>query len=136
MNMMAGLYNRRVRGFRVINFAAVILLIALMFGLYWAKTRASGDGAAISRIERQINTEKRDIRGLEAQVAAMEQPGTIGRLSQDYLHLAPEKTTQEITPDRLAEVAAHPVAAKGAVPAVPAPAAVAPAPAVPSQVVR
>jgi hypothetical protein len=123
MNLMAGLYNRRVRGFRVINFAAVILLIALMFGLYWAKTRASGDGAAISHIEYQITTEKRDIRSLEAQVAQMEQPGNIGRLSQDYLHLAPEKTTQEISPDRLAEVAAHPVA-----PA--APAAKAPAPAV------
>ena len=118
MNLMAGLYNRRVRGFRVINFAAVILLMALMFGLYWAKTRASGDGAAISRIEGQINAEKRDIRSLEAQVAQMEQPGNIGRLSQDFLHLAPEKTTQEITPDKLAEVAAHPVAppAKAAAP--------------------
>jgi hypothetical protein len=127
MNLMAGLYNRRVRGFRVINFAAVILLIALMFGLYWAKTRASGDGSAISRIEGQITTEKRDIRSLEAQVAQMEQPGNIGRLSQDYLHLAPEKTTQEITPDRLAEVAAHPVAPATAKAPAPVPALI-PAP--------
>jgi hypothetical protein len=130
VNLMAGLYNRRVRGFRVINFAAVVLLIALMFGLYWAKTRASGDGAAISRIERQIGTEKRDIRSLEAQVAQMEQPGNIGRLSQDYLHLAPEKTGQEITPDRLAEVAAHPVTAKPAqasLAAAPAPTSATPA---------
>jgi hypothetical protein len=134
MNLMAGLYNRRVRGFRVINFVAVVLLIALMFGLYWAKTRASGDGAAISRIERQITTEKRDIRSLEAQVAQMEQPDNIGRLSQDYLHLAPEKTTQEITPDRLAEVAAHPAAsAPGAPKAVSAPV---PAPAAAPQVTR
>jgi hypothetical protein len=109
-----------VRGFRVINFAAVILLIILMFGLYWAKTRASVDGAAISRIEHQIGSQKRDIRVLEARVAGLEQPDHIGPLSENYLHLAPAKTTQEITPDRLAEVIARPVAPPVAKPA-PAP---------------
>jgi hypothetical protein len=124
MNAIAGLYNRRVRGFRVINFAAVILLVILMFGLYWAKTRASVDGAAIARIEHQIDGEKRDIRGLEARVAGLEQPDHIGPLSENYLHLAPAKTAQEITPDRLAEVVAHPSAPPSP---APAPAAAAPA---------
>jgi len=72
MNAFAGLYNRRIRGFRVINFAAVVFLIALMFGLYWAKTRASVDGTAIGRIESQIGVQKRDIRMLEARVAGLE----------------------------------------------------------------
>jgi hypothetical protein len=110
MNAFAGLYNRRIRGFRVINFAAVIFLMALMFGLYWAKTRASVDGAAIGRIETQIGAQKRDIRMLEARVAGLEQPGRIGQLSEDYLHLAPAKTTQETTPDKLAQISAHPPA--------------------------
>lgn len=110
MNAFAGLYNRRIRGFRVINFAAVVLLVALMFGLYWAKTRASVDGAAIGRIESQINVQKRDIRVLEARVAGLEQPGRIGQLSEDYLHLAPAKTAQEMTPDKLAQIGAHPPA--------------------------
>jgi hypothetical protein len=127
MNAIAGLYNRRVRGFRVINFAAVILLVALMFGLYWAKTRASGDSAAISHIESQIDVQKRDIRGLEARVAGLEQPERIGQLSQDYLHLAPVRTVQETTPDKLAEASTHLPAPPPPVPGAPKPA---PAPAV------
>ena len=132
MNAFAGLYNRRIRGFRVINFAAVIFLIALIFGLYWAKTRASVDGAAIGRIESQIGVQKRDIRMLEARVAGLEQPGRIGQLSEDYLHLAPARTVQETTPDKLAQISAHPPAsppapavtvATATSPAQPAPAA-------------
>ena len=116
MNAFAGLYNRRIRGFRVINFAAVVFLIALMFGLYWAKTRASVDGTAIGRIESQIGVQKRDIRMLEARVAGLERPGRIGQLSEDYLHLAPAKAVQETTPDKLALISAHP----HALPPVPA----------------
>jgi hypothetical protein len=126
MNAIAGLYNRRVRGFRVINFAAIIFLVTLMFGLYWAKTRASVDGAAIGKIERQIDGEKRDIRVLEARVAGLEQPEHIGPLSESYLHLAPAKTAQEITPDKLAEVIGRPLTPPP-VPAVASPAPVAPA---------
>ena len=132
MNAFADLYNRRIRGFRVINFAAVIFLIALMFGLYWAKTRASVDGAAIGRIESQIGAQKRDIRILEARVAGLEQPGRIGQLSEDYLHLAPARTAQQTTPDKLAQISVHPpatvpatVPAAPAAPAAPAPAATA-----------
>ena len=135
MNPIAGLYNRRVRGFRVINFAAVILLLVMMFGLYWAKTRASGDSAAISRIDHQIIAEKRDIRLLEAKVAGLEQPERIGQLSQDYLHLAPIKAAQEAQPDKLPGLGRHP--APSPAPATPeAPPAVAATPAAIQQASR
>ena len=120
MNAIAGLYNRRVRGFRIINFAAIILLLVMMFGLYWAKTRASGDSAAIAKADREIAAQNRDIRLLEAKVAGLEQPERIRGLSQDYLHLAPLKAAQETAPGGLAALGHHP-----AVPAV-APAVAAP----------
>jgi hypothetical protein len=119
MNAISGLYNRRIRGFRVINFAFVIVLLVLMFGLYFAKTRASGDSAATARTERQIVAEHRNIRLLQAKVANLEQPDNITRLS-GYVGLAPISATHEITPDKLPEVAAgHHAAPPVAAPAAP-----------------
>jgi len=125
--MIAGIFNRRIRGFRVINFAFVIVLLMLMFGLYFAKTQASGDSASITRTERQIITEKRNIRLLQAKVATLEQPDRITQLSS-YVGLAPVSAAHEIEPGKLAQVAAGHAQSAPAPPSVAAPAESAPAP--------
>lgn len=127
MNPISGIFNRRFRGFRIINFAFVIVLLMLMFGLYFAKTQASGDGAAITRTERQIVVEKRNIRLLQAKVATLEQPDRIAHLSS-YVGLAPVSAAHEIDPGKLAQVAAGHHAPAPAVPPVAAATPVVPAP--------
>ena len=51
--------DRRYRGFRIVNFAAILVLFGLMLGVYLAKTQAAADSAAITRTERQIVAERR-----------------------------------------------------------------------------
>ncbi len=103
--------DRRFRGFRIINFAAVAVLLALMLGVYLAKTRASADSAAIARTEKQILTEKRDIHTLEAQVAGLENSQQIERLSTEYLNMAPVDAKHELRPEQLVSLAGPAAAA-------------------------
>jgi hypothetical protein len=99
------LFARRVRGFRLVDLIAAGLLVALIVGVYLAKTIAGRERAEIASVERQINTEKARIRLLQAEVAHLEQPGRIERLSVTYLGLAPVTAHREATPDQLIEIA-------------------------------
>lgn len=114
-------FERRYRGVRVVNFAAGAVLLALAVGVYLAKTEAGREATAISKVERQIVTEKAQIRMLQAEVASLEQPERISRLSTGYLGLAPLDAKHDAPPEKLAELAAKP--AKPAAPAKPVPAA-------------
>ncbi len=102
--------ERRYRGFRIVNFAGVTLLLALTLGVYLAKTRASADSAAISRADRLIVAERRQIRALQAQVAGLETPERIEKMSSEYLGMVPIDATHEMAAERLGELAsAHAV---------------------------
>ena len=68
---MRRLFDRRYRGFRVVNFAAAGVLLALALGVYLAKTEAGREATAIAKVERQIALEKKQIRMLQAEVAAL-----------------------------------------------------------------
>lgn len=100
------LMEKRYRGFRVVNFAAFAVLLVLAVGVYLAKTGAGREAAQIKSIERQISAERREIRRLQAQVASLERPDRIERLSTDYLGLAPVDAKHEATPDSLMALAA------------------------------
>ena len=100
------LLEKRYRGFRVINFAAFGVLLILALGVYLAKAGAGREAAQIKSIERQITAERREIRRLQAQVASLERPDRIERLSTDYLGLAPVDAKREATPDSLRALAA------------------------------
>ena len=99
------LIERRYRGFRVINFAGFAILLALALGVYLAKTAAGREAGQIKSIERQIATERREIRMLEAKVAGLEQPQRIEQMSTAYLGLAPVDAKQEATPEALPTLA-------------------------------
>ena len=117
---------RRVRGFRVVDLAAFALLVAVILGVYLAKTIAGRERAQIATAERQIESEKARIRLLQAEVAHLEQPARIERLSESYLGLGPVAFKRDVTPDALAAVARHPAAAGPA--ATPPPDLTGPAP--------
>jgi hypothetical protein len=120
--------NRRVRGFRLVDLAALSLLVVLILGVYLAKTIAGGERAKIAGVERQIGAEKARIRLLQAEVSHLEQPARIERLSETYLGLAPVSLKREADAAALPDLARKPLALPAKpVEATPDPTALAPA---------
>ncbi|MFN3522137.1 MAG: cell division protein [Phenylobacterium sp.] len=93
--------NAKVRGFRLIDVIASGLLIALVLGVYLAKTIAGKERAEIAQVERQIEIEKTRIRLLQAEVAHLEQPSRIEALASTYLGMTPIDAKREVTPETL-----------------------------------
>lgn len=100
-----GFFERRVRGFRVVEVGGAVVLVALALTVYLAKTGAGAKRADIDRIQGQIEAEQTQIRLLRAEVANLEQPERLEGLSQKYLGLAPISARREVTPEALADVA-------------------------------
>lgn len=108
---MMGFYERRWRGFRVVDLTLVGVLLTLMLTVYLAKTFGGAERSQIARVENQIGDEKVRLRLLQAEVAHLEQPDRLEALSRQYLGLQPVSAKQEIKADALATVtggAAHP----------------------------
>ena len=99
-----GIFDRRFRGFRVVEIAGLGILLALALIVYMAKTHAGGERADITRIQQQIAGEHERIALLRAEVAELERPERLGALAH-YLGLAPVPASHEIDPDALASVA-------------------------------
>jgi hypothetical protein len=99
------LIDRRVRGFRLVDIVAMGLLASIILGVYLAKTVAGRERAEIAKVSRQIDMERERIRLLHAEVAFLEQPARIERLSTAYLGLAPIPVTREAAADDLAGLA-------------------------------
>ena len=115
--MISALFTRRVRGIRLVNLWGAGLLLVLVIGLYLVKTFASGERADIASTEMQIADEQRKIRLLHAELAYLEQPARIERLSQQYLGLQPASGKHETAVDSLEQIAhAAPPGAKTAPP--------------------
>ncbi|PHY21753.1 cell division protein [Caulobacter sp. BP25] len=98
------LFNRRVRGFRVVEVLGLGILLALVTGVYLAKTFAGRERQEIARIQQEIDEEAGRKRLLEAEVAHLEQPRRIEQLAQ-MMQLAPIAADREITEDALIDVA-------------------------------
>jgi cell division protein FtsL len=99
------LLDRRVRGFRLVDLVAFALLVMLVLGVYLAKTMAGRERAEIATAERSIGEEKARIRLLQAEVAHLEEPARLERLSQSYLGLAPVPIKHDLTPEGLYDAA-------------------------------
>lgn len=99
-----GFFDRRVRGFRVVEVGALGVLLVLILTVYLAKTGAGGKRADIDRIQGQINSEQTQIRMLRAEVATLEQPSRLEALAA-YLQLGPISARREITVAALPDVA-------------------------------
>jgi cell division protein FtsL len=103
--MIASLFHRRVRGFRIIDLIALFCLSVLVLGVYFAKAAAGRESARINEVNQNIQAEQKQLRLLRAELAHLESPARIERLSQAYLGLAPENAKHETSPDNLVELA-------------------------------
>jgi len=99
------LFTRRVRGFRVIDLLALSVLLALALGSYAFKTFASAEGVDTADVQTQIDQEGKRIRLLKAEIAHLEDPGRIERLSVQYLGLQPVDPKHETTAEALPQIA-------------------------------
>jgi cell division protein FtsL len=104
MNGFAGFMGRTLRGVRLVEFGAVIVLLAMATGVYLAKASAGRERAEIATVERQIGEEKTRIRLLQAEVAHLEEPERLERLSTE-IGLGPTDAKHEGAPDDLARIA-------------------------------
>ena len=103
---LSSIFDRRVRGFRVVELVCLGILLALVLGVYMAKTFAGRERAQIASVEQKIADEKIRIRLLKAEVAFLEQPRRIEKLAQDQ-QLAPIRPEHETTEDALIDIARH-----------------------------
>jgi hypothetical protein len=106
--------TRRVRGFRVIDIAAVTLIMTIALGSYAFKTFAGVEDADANGVESQILQEQKRIRLLQAEIARLEDPRRIESLSNQYLGMASIDPSHEISADALPRIAANPLPIKPA----------------------
>ena len=99
------IFRRRMFGFRIVEMGAFACMMALMFGVYLAKTNAGRERARIATVERQIAEEQRKLKLLRAEVAHLEQPERLGALSSAHLGLQPQDGAHEALIDTLPEIA-------------------------------
>ena len=98
------LFQRRIRGFRIVEIVALSVLLILVLGVYLAKAGAGRERADIAEVESDIGREQRRMKLLRAEVAYLEQPERIERLST-MIGLAPIDAKREAAPEALPDIA-------------------------------
>ena len=113
-----GFFDRRIRGFRIVEIGAMAVLVVLVLVVYLAKDGAGDKRADIDRVQQQIVAEQDRIRLLKAEVAHQEQPERLEALAGQYLGLQPVSAKHEVEAAELADVArvAAPVVKASAAP--------------------
>jgi cell division protein FtsL len=126
---LSGVFDRRVRGFRVVELGGLGVLLVLVLAVYLSKAGAGGERADIDHVQQQITDEQTRIRLLQAEVASLEQPERLEALSSQYLGLQPIPAKHEVQPDALPDLALIQRVAKAApAPTAPAPSTTAASP--------
>ncbi|HXV00577.1 MAG TPA: cell division protein [Caulobacteraceae bacterium] len=103
--ILSGVFSRRYRGFRIVDLGALAVLLVVALASYALKTLAEGMGADTAGIESQITQENKRIRLLHAEIAHLEDPGRLERLSTQYLGLQAVDPKQETTAEALPQIA-------------------------------
>jgi hypothetical protein len=99
---MSRLFDHRLRGFRVVELGGFAFLIALVLGVYLFKGMAGAEGSQITDATHQIAAEQLRMRALRAELAGLEAPERLQRLSTQYLGLQPVSAKKETAPEILA----------------------------------
>jgi hypothetical protein len=104
MNGFAGFLGRSLRGVRLVEFGALLVLLVMATGVYLAKAAAGRERADITQVQSQIEDEQKRLRLLQAEVAHLEEPGRMVRLSSQ-LGLGPTAPKHQGSPDQLGQIA-------------------------------
>jgi len=107
---LSAILFRRVRGFRVMDLAAMVIFLSLALTVYAFKTSAGAERTDIADVEDQIVVERRDVRLLQDEVARLENPKRLEDLATRLAGQAPISARQEVTPEALPQVAGPQVA--------------------------
>ena len=102
---VSGIVRQRIRGFRVVDIAALVICLALALTVYAFKTSAGAQRTDIADVEQQIRDETKAVQLLRAQVAHLEAPDRLERLARINAGQAPVSAKQEVTPQALSQVA-------------------------------
>lgn len=102
---VSGIVRQRVRGFRVVDIAALVIFLTLALTVYAFKTSAGAQRTDIADVEQQIRDETKAVQLLRAQVAHLEAPDRLERLARQSAGQAPVTAKQEVTPQALPLVA-------------------------------
>ncbi len=111
-------FAHRVRGFRLVELTMFGAVVALAFGVYGAKTIAGRNHTELAKVEKDIDAERSRIRLLKAEVAHLEQPERLGRLSSTYLGMKPVASEREAPAESLEDLSRQ-RSAPGAMPPSP-----------------
>jgi len=105
-------FQSRFRGFRIIDLSAFGCLAVLVLSVYAFKANQGGENARIEDVDDQITNEQREIRVLQAQLAHLEEPERLERLSVQYLGMAPTSAKHETSIDALIDISRQAEATK------------------------
>ena len=103
----SAVFAQRWRGFRTVNLWACLVALGLALGVYAFKADAGKESAQIREIDQQIQAERKSVTLLRAEVAHLEQPQRLERLSVAYLGLQPQDARKEAAVDGLTELSHH-----------------------------
>jgi hypothetical protein len=101
----SGILFRRVRGFRIMDLAALVIFLALALTVYAFKTNAGAERSDIADVEDKIVAERHDVRLLQDQVTRLENPKRLEDRAVRLAGQAPISAKQEVAPEALAQVA-------------------------------
>jgi cell division protein FtsL len=104
MNGFAGFMGRTLRGVRLVEFGALMVLLVMATGVYLAKAAAGRERADITTVQTQIDEENKRLRLLQAEVAHLEEPERLVTLSAQ-IGLAPTDGKHQGAPEDLAQIA-------------------------------
>ncbi len=102
---VSGVLFRRVRGFRVMDLAAMVVFLALALAVYAFKTSAGAERSDISDVEDKIVAERHIVRLLQDQISRLENPKRLEDRATRFGGLARISAKQEVTPEALPQVA-------------------------------
>jgi len=103
MNGLFAVLGRSLRGLRLVEAFALVMLVVMILGNYLAKARAGRERGEITAVEAQIADDQRRLRLLQAEVAHLEQPERLERLSA-AAGLGPTAAKREGVIDQLPEI--------------------------------
>ena len=119
-HVVSRVFARRLRGFRLVDLVALGCLLVLATGVYLSKAQAGREAGRVAEVDGQIADEQRRLRLLRAEVAHLETPARLERLS-GYVGLAPAQGRQEAPVEALGDLVRQPRPAPAAPPAAAAP---------------
>ncbi|ESQ79803.1 hypothetical protein [Asticcacaulis sp. YBE204] len=104
MNKLMRLFDRRVRGFRLVEAIGLALALGMIFWVCLSKVKEGQEVARLNDINKNIAAQEEAIKSLKVKVAALEQPARIEALAKAYLGMKPGSPEREAKLDNLVEI--------------------------------